>query len=144
MTISGDVNQITARFHFYALPENPDIPSGEYQLNGSFDSVLGRLDLKPSKWVDRPDNYNIVALQGLLEPDRQSLRGAIDGGGCGPFVLARAGEGAGRAKPAQTQPSAPTPPSDRAQSELDTINLQVIQLYQAGQYDQALPIAEGA
>ena len=144
MTISGDVNQITAQFHFYSLPENPDIPSGEYQLNGSFDAVLGRLDLKPSKWVDRPDSYNMVALQGLLEPDWQSLRGAIDGGGCGPFVLARLGEGAARAKPAQTQPSAPTPPSNQAQSELDTINLQVIQLYQAGQYDQALPIAEGA
>lgn len=146
LTISGDdVKQITARLHFYALPENPGVPSGEYELNGSFDPVLGRLDLKPTKWVDRPDSYNMVALQGTLEEDRQSVKGAIDAAGCGPFVLARAGEGAVQAEPAQTQPRATKSlPSNQDQSELDTLNQQVIQLYQAGKYDQAVPIAESA
>ena len=28
--------QIAARFHFYALPENPAVRSGEFELSGTF------------------------------------------------------------------------------------------------------------
>ena len=143
LTIS-DVKEITARRHFYALPENPGVPSGNYELSGRFGPVLGRVDLRPSKWANRLTGYNIVALQGALKEDRQSLKGAIDAAGCGPFVLTRA---SAQAEPVQTQPSVTERlPSIQAQSdeELNTLNQEVIQLNKARKYDQALPIAERA
>jgi hypothetical protein len=140
------VKQITARFRFYALSENPGVPSGEYELSGRFDPVLGLVDLKPSKWIDRPDNYNMVALRGVLEEDGQTLKGAMDAEGCGIIVLRTAGE-ATHPQPAQpsrsAQGSAPSVPAEFSE-ELLKLDHQIFQLHQAHQYDQAIPIARRA
>ena len=94
LTIS-DVKEITARRHFYALPENPGVPSGNYELSGRFGPVLGRVDLRPSKWANRLTGYNIVALQGALKEDRQSSEGRDRCGGL-RTLCADASECAGR------------------------------------------------
>jgi hypothetical protein len=135
--------QIAARFHFYALPENPAVRSGEFELSGTFDPDLGLLDLYPSKWIDRPDGYNLVGLRGMLEEDRQGLKGAIDAAGCGAIVLRRAADAA------QDQPVQPSPgPSTRVQVEVSEevvkLNQEVYQRFKAGEFGQALPIAEQA
>ncbi|HAH65799.1 MAG TPA: hypothetical protein DCL72_10075 [Rhizobiales bacterium] len=135
--------QIAARFHFYALPENPAVQSGEFELSGTFDPDLGLLDLYPSKWIDRPDGYNLVGLRGMLEEDRQGLKGAIDAAGCGAIVLRRAADAA-QDQPVQPSPGPSTPVQVEVSEELVKLNQEVYQRFKAGEYGQALPIAEQA
>jgi hypothetical protein len=92
LTIAGDASsKLTARFYFFAFPENPNVPSGEFELTGSFDSALGRLKLSPSKWIKQPLGYNMVGLNGSLQAD-QTLQGTIDAPGCGAFGLYKVNE----------------------------------------------------
>jgi hypothetical protein len=135
--------QIAARFHFYALPENPAVRSGEFELSGTFDPDLGLLDLYPSKWIDRPDGYNLVGLRGMLEEDRQGLKGAIDVAGCGAIVLRRAADAA-QDQPVQPSPGPSTPVQVEVSEELVKLNQEVYQRFKAGEFGQALPIAEQA
>ncbi len=130
--------QLEAQFRFYALPENPRLPSGAFELTGTYDPALGILDLYPSKWVERPEGYDLVGVKGVLDDDGQSLKGALDGVGCGAIMLRRAGA---------SQPGAEaTVPSAQVQfdDELLQLNRDVFQLYQAGTYDQALAKANEA
>jgi hypothetical protein len=141
------VKQITARFRFYALPENPGVPSGEYELSGRFDPVLGLVDLKPSKWIDRPDSYNMVALRGVLDEEVQTLKGAMDTEGCGVIVLRRTAGEAAQPQAAQplgsAQGSAPSVHAEFSE-ELLKLDQQIIQLHKAGKYDEEFPITKRA
>ena len=129
--------QIEAQFRFFALPENPRVPTGAFELTGTYNLALRILDLYPSKWLERPEGYDLVGVQGVLDEDGQSLKGALDGAGCGAIILRRAGT---------AQPSEATVPSAQVQfnDELLKLNREVFQLYQAGAYDQALAKANAA
>ena len=130
--------QIEAQFRFYALPENPRVPTGAFELTGTYNLALRILDLYPSKWLERPEGYDLVGVKGVLDEDGQSLKGALDGAGCGAIILRRAGT---------AQPSAEaTVPSAQVQfnDDLLKLNREVFQLYQAGAYDQALAKANAA
>ena len=100
--------------------------------------ALRILDLYPAKWLERPEGYDLVGVKGVLDEDGQSLKGALDGAGCGAIMLRRAGA---------VQPSAQeTVPSAQVQfnDDLLKLNREVFQLYQAGAYDQALAKANEA
>ena len=129
--------QIEAQFRFYALPENRRVPTGAFELTGTYNLALRILDLYPSKWLERPEGYDLVGVKGVLDEDGQSLKGALDGAGCGAIILRRAGT---------AQPSEATVPSAQVQfnDELLKLNREVFQLYQAGAYDQALAKANAA
>jgi hypothetical protein len=94
--------------------------------------ALRILDLYPAKWVERPEGYDLVGVKGVLDEDGQSLKGALDGAGCGAIILRRAG--ALQPAPEETVPSAQVQFND----DLLKLNREVFQLYQAGAYDQAL------
>ncbi len=131
--------QIEAQFRFYALPENPRVPTGAFELTGTYDPTLGILDLYPSKWIELPECYNLLGLKGVLTEDGQSLKGALDGAGCGAIILRRA--------EAPAQPSAEgTAPSAQVEfnEELLKLNREVFELYKAGEYDKALATANEA
>ncbi|MGE5261677.1 MAG: hypothetical protein ACM3MH_12470 [Actinomycetota bacterium] len=87
LTITGDdLAKLTARFRFFAFPENPNVQSGEFELTGSFDPPSGRLELAPSRWIDRPDGYAMVGIKGSIQPDR-TIQGTIDAPGCTRFAM---------------------------------------------------------
>ena len=137
--------QIDARFRFYALPDNPGVPSGEFELSGTFDPELGVLNLYPSQWIEQPEGYNWAGLKALLENEGQSLTGALDLQGCGVVALRQAG--AGIAQPDQSRQSADAPaPSAKLEFNEDLIKLnrEVFQLNQAGEHEKALAIANEA
>ncbi len=136
--VRGEHLEIEANFRFHALPDNPSVPTGAFELTGTFNRALGVLDLYPSQWLERPEGYDLVGVKGVLDEDGQRLKGASDGAGCGAIMLRRAGA---------EQPSAEASvPAAQVQfsDELLKLNRDVFQLYQAGAYDEALAKANEA
>ena len=77
----------------------------------------------------------------MLEEDRQGLKGAIDAAGCGAIVLRRAADAA-QDQPVQPSPGPSTPVQVEVSEELVKLNQEVYQRFKAGEFGQALGIAE--
>ena len=136
--------EIEAQFRFYALPENSRVPSGTYELTGTYDPKLGVLNLYPSQWISRPEGYDWAGIKAVLEDDG-SLAGALEIQGCGMVVLHRAEQGA--ALPDQnvegSKPKAPSATLEFSE-ELMKLNRELFQLDQAGEHEKALATANQA
>ena len=135
--------EIEAQFRFYALPENSRVPSGAFELTGTYDPKLGVLNLYPSQWIEHPKGYDWAGIKAVLRDDG-SLAGALEIQGCGMVVLHRAEGGA--ALPDQNVEVTPAAPSATLEfsEELMKLNREVFQLDQAGEHEKALATANQA
>jgi hypothetical protein len=88
---------LSALFHFEAAPDNPDVPTGCYEMRGAFTPATGAVALAPLRWLRRPPNYVMVGLDGQLSPDGGRIEGQVQGPGCSLFRLQRAGNASGEA-----------------------------------------------
>jgi hypothetical protein len=66
---------LVGTFEFYAVDENPGVPSGSFALEGTF--AGGDLELLGTEWIDRPGDYVTVDLhasadQGDIGPDHMT------------------------------------------------------------------------
>ena len=86
-TVEGNVE---ARFDFYAVPENPGVPSGSYLMIGVLFSD-GSLHLDPLRWIRQPPGYVMVPLRGqvAIEEGQLVYKGSIPVDGCGAFRVVR-------------------------------------------------------
>lgn len=84
---SGGV-EVRATFNFYAVPENPSVPSGSYTLTGAVRSD-GTIELVPERWLSRPAGYEMVGMSGRLDHATGIMRGAIPFPSCTAFDLHR-------------------------------------------------------
>jgi hypothetical protein len=80
---------LTALFHFEAVPDNPDVPTGCYEMQGRFTPATGDVALSPLRWLRRPPNYVMVGLDGRLAPDGAQIEGQVQGPGCSFFRVQR-------------------------------------------------------
>ena len=86
----GAGNAITATFNFGPLPENPAVPKGAYQMSGTYDPSLHRVLLRGVKWIDAPDGYVMVGLDGRLTQSGDKISGFVpDLLGCAEFEVRR-------------------------------------------------------
>jgi hypothetical protein len=80
------------RFDFSALPENPAVPSGSYQLLGSFivdaDGAL-ELTANPDVWFDQPASYQMVGVRAHSDAAHKTMKGRIANDSCGDLELTR-------------------------------------------------------
>jgi hypothetical protein len=84
LTASGvNAGRLTATFEFYALPENPGVPSGSFTMRGSHTGQKAALN--GARWVKRPIGYVMVGLNGSVSGDH--FAGSVRGSGCGTFSL---------------------------------------------------------
>jgi hypothetical protein len=83
-----DDKNLTAVFSFFAVPENPGVPSGEFEMTGQVEAS-GHLLLYPTEWTRETPGYVSVGLDGAQVPGSGVYRGQVDGGGCGRFLLRR-------------------------------------------------------
>jgi hypothetical protein len=81
-----------ALFHFEAAPDNPDVPTGCYEMLGRFTPDTRDVVLWPRRWLQRPPDYVRVGLQGRLSEDGAALEGQVRGPGCAEFRVARTAE----------------------------------------------------
>lgn len=70
----GDV---TAVFRFGPLPENLDVPKGEYQMRGRYDPVARRITLSGDHWISQPNGYVMVGLDGVMSSTGQKIAGHV-------------------------------------------------------------------
>jgi hypothetical protein len=73
-----------AIFDFGPLADNPTVPNGSYRLRGTAvpadDAIT--VSLQPDEWIDQPENYVMVGIQGGIDAQRHSLRGRILNDSC--------------------------------------------------------------
>ena len=81
---------ISATFIFGPLPENPDVPRGAYRMEGSFDSLTRKMQLHGIKWIDAPNGYVMVDLDGRMDADGARISGLVpEWPGCTVFEVSR-------------------------------------------------------
>ena len=80
---------VRATFNFYGTPGNPNLPSGSYHMQGSFDEKTRSLNLGGISWIQRPTGYDMVPLSGIIEQTHTLFKGRIDSPGCNMFNLRR-------------------------------------------------------
>lgn len=89
ITPSGGRN-VKALMHFFAAPENPDVPEGCFTLTGEFDRRTGEIDLRQERWIVQPPGYQMIDFEGDVDRDDRQLRGKVIGpAGCTRFRLTR-------------------------------------------------------
>ena len=87
--ISPDAGGLRALFHFYAVPANPGVPEGCYEMSGRYDPATRQLDLIGGRWLKWPLFYVAVDVSGALAADGAELRGQIVSPLCTVFVVRR-------------------------------------------------------
>lgn len=79
-----------ALFHFYAVPENPGVPTGCFLQSGSYNPATGRVTLRGGRWLLQPDGYVTVGFTGQLDGAGRLLTGKVVGPrGCTTFRMER-------------------------------------------------------
>jgi hypothetical protein len=89
----GKGNTLTATFRFGPLPENPHVPTGAYTMTGTYDPILRHVELEGVKWIEYPQNYIMVGLDGRMDPDGGRIKGIVPTlANCGEFEVKRPAE----------------------------------------------------
>lgn len=83
------VISITAIFHFYATQANPNVPTGTYSMQGTFNHDDGELSLGGISWINRPPGYDMIPLSGRINPHANQFEGRVEFPGCQTFTLQR-------------------------------------------------------
>ena len=95
LTIRGNDQRAEALFHFYPVPQNPDVPVGCYTMMGFVDPATETVHLDSddkTDWILRPTNYITVNFRGRFSQGRQRITGRVEGPGCSTFTLHRVEE----------------------------------------------------
>ena len=83
---------LTATFSFYAVPDNPGVPSGSFTMTGSY-SAAG-VNLTHDQWISQPAGWEMVDLSsGPPSQDGTVLAGSITTPGCSTFTVTRGNAG---------------------------------------------------
>ncbi|MFB6373084.1 MAG: hypothetical protein ABEN55_08205 [Bradymonadaceae bacterium] len=77
---------------FRPLPSGPDVPSGRFVLEGEPSSGES-VDLAPKEWLERPEGFSMIGLDGSVSADGNTFEGELTGAGdkCTSFSLQRKG-----------------------------------------------------
>ncbi len=83
----GSNNQLDATFNFYAVPSNPNVPTGSFAMIGSY--TAQGVVLSPDHWINEPSGYEMVGLNGGFSSGNQNvLQGQVsDVTGCTTFLV---------------------------------------------------------
>lgn len=86
---SGDNGTVRARFVFYPIGSNPNVPEGCFAMAGAYSPPNRQIDLVSKGWILRPKGYVTVGLSGQISADGASMTGGVDGPRCTTFELHR-------------------------------------------------------
>lgn len=74
--------RVRAIFDFHHVPSGA---AGQYFVLGPFDPESGRVTLVPGPWIDQPDGYVSVGMEGQVSADGHLFSGRIAHPSCGSF-----------------------------------------------------------
>ena len=95
LTIRGTDEHAEALFHFYPVPQNPNVPIGCYSMMGYVDPATETVHLDSddkTDWILRPANYVTVNFRGRFSDGRQRITGRVEGPACSTFTMRRVEE----------------------------------------------------
>jgi hypothetical protein len=79
-----------ALFSFGPQPTSPDVPAGEFLVEGSIDPAGGAMTLLPVQWVSQPAGYQWFGLNARSEDGGKTFSGRmIDSSACSVFTFER-------------------------------------------------------
>lgn len=78
---------IGAVFHFYATAKSPNVPTGIYSMQGTYNTKSGDLKLGGTNWIKRPQHYDMVPLSGSIDEKTGTFTGRIEFQDCKEFNL---------------------------------------------------------
>ncbi|MGH3151132.1 MAG: hypothetical protein ACRDOB_10415, partial [Streptosporangiaceae bacterium] len=85
---TGQDGTLTAQFNFYAVPANPNVPSGSYTMTGT--SSAAGIHLTHGHWLHEPAGYEMVDLNGPAPRDGGTLlAGTVTTTGCTTFSVTK-------------------------------------------------------
>jgi hypothetical protein len=90
LTVTKENGVLQAVFEFYNLPGRTNAANGSYYVNITYQS--GKYTFKGYEWIEQPNNYVFLDLEGAVDSTGNTLRGttiAGPGGSPHPFALAR-------------------------------------------------------
>lgn len=85
----GPDETIEGEFAFFAEPGNPGVPSGRFRLEGVA-QPSGEFTVRGTEWVDQPEGYRVVGLEGAADAGGARLTGKVLDPGCSTFEVTRA------------------------------------------------------
>ncbi|EHR49102.1 hypothetical protein SacmaDRAFT_0806 [Saccharomonospora marina XMU15] len=77
---------VEAVFRFFALPGQPQGPSGSFSMRGR--NTETGLVFVQQEWIEQPDGYVMVDL-GVSSVEGDTMTGRVAGPGCGDFTVTR-------------------------------------------------------
>ncbi|MBS1122930.1 MAG: putative serine/threonine-protein kinase pkwA [Deltaproteobacteria bacterium] len=93
LTIDAEpTGHATIRYEFGPIAENPDQPSGAYELEGTLRNTGGSSfegEFEARRWIEQPDGYFMVGLTVETVRSARRLRGTLDHESCSDFEVHR-------------------------------------------------------
>lgn len=80
---------VKATFNFYGTDKNPSLPSGKFIMGGRYNKNDGSLNLGGIAWIERPPQYDMVPLSGIIDATKGIFKGRVEAIGCKKFTLTR-------------------------------------------------------
>lgn len=75
---------VRAVFDFRHAPSGA---AGSYLISGTYEPETRRVRFDPSRWIERPEDYIMVPMEGEIASDGSLFAGRIPFPGCGAFHL---------------------------------------------------------
>jgi len=82
-------SETRAQFSFGPSQLNPSVPDGSFSMVGHVDLSHGTMKLRPIEWIQRPEPYVMVGLEGASSDGGKSFYGRVVGEGCDSFSMIR-------------------------------------------------------
>ena len=78
---------LAGRFNFFPVRENPNIPQGAFEVR----VLVGHTHtfIEPTRWLERPNGYQMVSMFGLMNETGTSYQGKIQLNTCSDFTLSK-------------------------------------------------------
>lgn len=77
-------NWVRAIFDFH---HGPSRAAGRYYVAGNFDPRTGVVSLVPGPWIEKPEGYVAVGMEGQMSPEGKLISGKITHPDCGGFRI---------------------------------------------------------
>ncbi|MEO8685874.1 MAG: hypothetical protein ABI414_13670 [Devosia sp.] len=87
LSIEPDGEQWAGTFTFGPVKGNKAVPDGAYALTITQED--GNYHMEPGAWIEQPEGYVTVALDGTMSPDLKTLAGTVLFDGCQSFQVSR-------------------------------------------------------
>jgi hypothetical protein len=91
LTVTKENGVLEALFKFYNLPGRTNAADGSYYMNITYQN--GRYTFKGYEWIEHPNNYVFLNLEGTVDSTGDTLNGMTmpspNGGSPYPFTLVR-------------------------------------------------------